>query len=101
MLHGETKDRSRMLIDISGKIVSMIGSPILTESMKERISDSIRQKKTDNLTLIDEKEALLVWSKLDSDWVLVEVTPWKEITHASVRLAKIFIALGFSAVLIV
>jgi two-component system sensor histidine kinase YesM len=101
MLHGETKNRSRMLIDISGKIVSMIGSPILTESMKERISDSISQKKTDNLTLINEKEALLVWSKLDSDWVLVEVTPWKEITHASVRLAKIFIALGFSAIVIV
>ncbi|UUZ96757.1 methyl-accepting chemotaxis protein [Paenibacillus sp. P25] len=45
-------------------------------------------------------ESLLVWSKARSDWMLIEMTPWKSIVHGGVRLAYILIAAGLTAIFI-
>jgi two-component system, sensor histidine kinase YesM len=48
-----------------------------------------------------EKDILMVWSKsYQEGWVLVELTPWREITHGSIQLAKTLALLGAAAVIV-
>jgi len=100
LIRGETEGRSRILLDASGKTVASIGDPKLIEFAKDRIRQSENKSESARLTVASGKEALLVWSKPRSDWMLVEVTPWKNIVHGSVRLAIILISVGLTAIVV-
>lgn len=100
LIRGETEDRNRILLDASGKTVASIGDPKLIEFAKEKIIKNGNKSESVHLTLAGGEEALLVWSKPRSDWMLVEVTPWKNIVHGSVRLALILISVGLSAIVV-
>lgn len=46
-------------------------------------------------------ENLIVYSKVaDSDWMIVEITPWKQITAGSLKLAGAIISIGIGALLL-
>ncbi len=46
-------------------------------------------------------DALVVWSQLnDPNWTLVEITPWKQITEGSVRIAWLLAWIGLSAIIV-
>ncbi|MCU6793048.1 sensor histidine kinase [Paenibacillus sp. WQ 127069] len=102
LVRGETdgKQRNRVLLDAGGKMITSIGNTMLYESSLDRIRG--KEGKSDYIHLpdVEGEEALLVWSKVRSDWMLVEVTPWKNIIHGSVRLAYIIVSVGLTAILI-
>lgn len=100
LIRGETEGRNRILLDASGKTVASIGDPMLIEFAKDKISKIENSSENIHLPSAGGEEALLVWSKPHSDWKLVEITPWKNIIHGSVRLALILISLGLSAIFI-
>jgi len=101
LIRGETDGRSRLLLDAGGKTISSIGGPVLSDAELSRIrgleesSGSIRLPGTDG-----REESLLVWNKTRSDWMLLEVTPWREIVQGSVDLAIILLCVGLTAIII-
>jgi two-component system sensor histidine kinase YesM len=100
LMRGETEGRSRILLDARGKTVASIGDPMLIDFAKDRIKKNENKSESTHLPPTSGEEAMLVWSKPHSDWMLVEVTPWKNIVHGSVRLALILISVGLSAIFI-
>lgn len=100
LMRGETEGRNRILLDARGKTVASIGDPALIEFAKGRIKKDENKLESIHVPSTGGEEALLVWSKPHSDWMLVEVTPWKNIVHGSVRLALILISVGLSAIFI-
>jgi two-component system sensor histidine kinase YesM len=102
MVRGESegKERNRLLLDASGRTIATIGKPTLSESELQLIGS--KDIASDYIHLPDNQGegALLVWSKLRSDWMLIEVTPWKDIVHGSIRLAYILVSVGLTAICI-
>ncbi|NQX63493.1 cache domain-containing sensor histidine kinase [Paenibacillus qinlingensis] len=96
----EGKERNRLLLDASGRTIATIGKPTLSESELQLIGS--KDMVSDYIHLPDNQGegALLVWSKLRSDWMLIEVTPWKDIVHGSIRLAYILVSVGLTAICI-
>ncbi|WP_229757975.1 cache domain-containing sensor histidine kinase [Paenibacillus marchantiophytorum] len=100
LIRGETKGRSRLLFDASGRKIAAIGNPNLQESELEKIKLIKEKSGSLHLTAKQQSESLLVWSKSPSNWTLVEVTPWKSIINGSIRLALILLTVGLSAIFI-
>ncbi|TVY10283.1 cache domain-containing sensor histidine kinase [Paenibacillus cremeus] len=98
LIRGETDGRNRVLLDAGGKTIMSIGQPVLNEVEIGKSKTSINKSET--IHLPEGEEALMVWSNSHSDWMLVEVTPWKNIVHGSVRLALILLSVGLSAIVI-
>lgn len=94
------KARNRLLLDAGGKTIASIGNPSFSEKELELINS--KGGKSNYIHLSGElgEDSLLVWSKSRSDWMLVEITPWKNIVHGSVRLAYILVSVGLSAIFI-
>ncbi|UUZ84874.1 histidine kinase [Paenibacillus sp. P26] len=101
LIRGETDGRDRILLDSGGRTIASIGHPTLDAPELERIRGY--EGKSDYIHLPagpSRDESLLVWSKARSDWMLIEMTPWKSIVHGGVRLAYILIAAGLTAIFI-
>ncbi|WP_282940922.1 sensor histidine kinase [Paenibacillus sp. RC67] len=101
LVRGETEGRNRILLDAGGKTISSIGNPVLNESELNKIRAENNRSGSMHLPASEGREdALLVWNKTRSDWMLVEATPWRSIVNGSVRLAFILITVGLSAIFI-
>lgn len=99
-IRGETEGRSRLLFDGDGRKIASIGDPQLREGELNRIISGSGSLRSVRLATHKGGDALLVWSKSPSGWTLVEVTPWKNIVHGSIRLAQILLSVGLSAIVI-
>ncbi|CAH0120199.1 MULTISPECIES: sensor histidine kinase [unclassified Paenibacillus] len=88
---------NRIILDAGGKKMTGIGSVV-----KDDI-DSIDMKSLHDSSghlRLKEKGLLLVWSRLfDTNWVLVQLTPWAEVVQGSEKLAGLLLSLGAGAVL--
>ncbi|WP_205516836.1 sensor histidine kinase [Paenibacillus sp. SYP-B3998] len=100
LIRGETEARSRLLFDAGGRKIASIGDSHLQASELEKIKLIKEKSGSVHLATNQQSESLLVWSKSPSNWTLVEVTPWKNIVHGSVRLALILLTVGISAIFI-
>lgn len=101
LVRGETEGRNRILLDAGGKTISSIGNPVLSESELNSIRADNHKSGSTRLPAAEGREdALLVWNKTHSDWMLIEATPWRSIVNGSVRLAFILITVGLSAIFI-
>lgn len=102
MVRGESegREKNRLLLDASGRTIATIGKPTLSEDELGLISS--KDIASNYIHLPDERGegALLVWSKVQSDWMLIEITPWKDIVHGSIRLAYILVSVGLTAICI-
>ncbi|KRE66095.1 hypothetical protein ASL11_19815 [Paenibacillus sp. Soil750] len=102
MVRGESegKEKNRLLLDASGRTIATIGKPTLSEEDLGLISS---KEIASNYIHLPDKQgegALLVWSKVRSDWMLIEITPWNDIVHGSIRLAYILVTVGLTAICI-
>jgi len=102
LLAGRSSETNRMMIDSQGRQFLKIGQiPDHTElskwiNAKNGQSDFVHTQDDTGVG-----NSLLVYSKLtDSDWTLVEITPWKEITAGSFKLAEVIGIIGVAAVLL-
>jgi two-component system, sensor histidine kinase YesM len=102
LLEGQTKSGNRVLFDSGGQIITqMDDSPL-----NKRIYPYIKELNagTGNMRLphdYGEDGSLLVWSRLfNSNLILVEITPWEQVTQGSLILARILLFAGFTTVLL-
>ncbi|MGG1877143.1 sensor histidine kinase [Paenibacillus cisolokensis] len=102
ILEGYSKDSNRMLLDLNGRELLSVGKSMTDAGLQEQDlqfadqSGVLRQH-----TQPHGVESLVVYSKVaDSNWMLVEITPWERITSGSVKLAGVIITIGIGALLL-
>ncbi|MUG68521.1 HAMP domain-containing protein [Paenibacillus campinasensis] len=102
ILEGYAKDSNRMLLDLNGRELLSVGKSMTDAGLQEQDlqfadqSGVLRQH-----TQPHGVESLVVYSKVaDSNWMLVEITPWERITSGSVKLAGVIITIGIGALLL-
>lgn len=102
MLAGQNGTANRMMIDAAGRQLLTIGEVPSESELSEWVSGNVGQSGTAQIdSAHGRKDTLLVYSKLsDSNWMLVEVTPWQQITAGSIRLAEVIGLIGIAAVLL-
>ncbi|WP_059102608.1 cache domain-containing sensor histidine kinase [Shouchella shacheensis] len=91
---------NRMLLDSDQQIIASVGSPELTSEheMKQAVSETEQNSLGEGE--LEGERGLIVWSGLsDSDWLLVELTPWGELTGGGERMAKVLFGISFFAVI--
>ncbi len=102
LIQGEEPDSNRVLLDLGLRAVTSTGD-IPAEQYRDTVQDLIHNY---NANLNDKgtlryHDSLIVWSKLfSSDWILMEVTPWSEVTKGSVRTAIVLFSIGIAAIAI-
>lgn len=111
LIQGETDGRSRLLFDTGNRIITSIGDPQLNNEVMKKfgeIDEVMRKSEEKDNSLTGsihlpnfQPDALLVWSRSPSNWVLVEITPWKDIVNGSVKLALILLSVGLIFIVIV
>ncbi|MFD1954805.1 sensor histidine kinase [Paenibacillus thailandensis] len=102
MLAGPSGDGNRMMLDASGEPLISIG-----DVPDEKLWSSWKSKLSDSSGLLREEwedgggDALIVYSRMkESDWTMVEVTPWSSITRGSLRLAETIALIGVAAIVL-
>ncbi|MEK8127164.1 sensor histidine kinase [Paenibacillus filicis] len=101
LVQGESEGRKRILLDGGGKTISSIGNLALPEPVLSGIRASKDRSGSVRLPAVaDSEDVLIVWNKSQSDWILIEATPWNSIVHGSLRLAYTLIAVGLAAIFI-
>ncbi|MEM1505595.1 sensor histidine kinase [Domibacillus sp. 8LH] len=104
LMNGEVDSRDRLLIDSSHSIIAYNGSRNVSEYLNAFTELSNEENVNVNGSSRQE-EKFVVWSKLaNSDWILIEVTPWNEIISGSVKLAQLLlfislVTIGFIVIL--
>ncbi|WP_372634427.1 sensor histidine kinase [Cohnella sp.] len=93
---------SRMLLDASGNPILHIGSVPDGDSWSRRAAEM--QGQSGVFRIQDSQSdsgSLLVYSRSrNSDWTMVELTPWSQITKGSLKLTKAIAAIGAVAILL-
>lgn len=103
LLSGNTVDSNRMMTNSAGEQIVKIGHVLNQNELSKWIDLKDQQSgyvhiRTDS----NVGDSLLVYSKLDnSNWTLIEMTSWNQITEDSFRLAEVIALIGIAAVLIV
>ncbi|WNR44200.1 sensor histidine kinase [Paenibacillus roseipurpureus] len=102
LVRGETegKEKNRLLLDASGRTIAAIGEPTLSDSELQLISSKDISSNYIHLPGNRGEGSLLVWSKVRSEWTLIEITPWKNIVQPSIHLAYMLVSVGLSAIFI-
>ncbi|MFD0696709.1 sensor histidine kinase [Paenibacillus sp. GCM10027628] len=100
LIRGETETRTRLLFDAGGRQIASIGDAHLQANEWEIIGRIKDKSGSMHISANQPNDSLLVWSKSPSNWTLVELTPWKNIVHGSIRLAFILLGVGLSAIFI-
>lgn len=93
LMNGEVDSRDRLLIDSSHNIIAYNGSKDVNEylSVFNELSNDEKVNLHVNGSSRQGKE-FIVWSKLmNSEWILIEVTPWNDIISGSVKLAQLLL----------
>ncbi|UAL53807.1 sensor histidine kinase [Bacillus sp. CMF21] len=103
MLEDENGKVNRILVDSSQLPIASIGK-IDIEDALGTIGDIEKNEDADLNSdgFMRYEDKFVVWSKLfNNDWLLVEITPWKEIAKNSLELAGILFLIGLIAILLV
>ncbi|WP_435924189.1 sensor histidine kinase [Paenibacillus sp. DYY-L-2] len=102
ILAGYSQDSNRILLDMNGRELLNVGRSMKDTGLREqdlRFPDEsgVFRSHTQPYGV----ESLVVYSKVaDSEWMLLEITPWKQITAGSVKLAGAIISIGIGALLL-
>lgn len=104
LLMGHSAESNRLMVDSRGEQFLKIGQIPDHNELSTWIGSDAKQKQSGYVRTQGGSEAgdsLLVYSKLaDSNWTLVEITPWQHITAGSIRLAEVIGLIGIAAVLL-
>ncbi|WP_110931122.1 sensor histidine kinase [Paenibacillus bouchesdurhonensis] len=102
MLEGYSQNSNRILLDRNGRELLSVGKPMKEAGLLESDPRFIGESGVFRLhTQPHSVENLIVYSKVaDSDWMLVEITPWKQITAGSMKLAGAILTIGIGALLL-
>ncbi|MCA1295170.1 sensor histidine kinase [Paenibacillus sp. alder61] len=101
ILAGHTSNANRLMVDSQGRELVRTGQVLdhteLSEWINAKDEESGHVRIRGNAKIGD---SLLVYSKLqDSNWTLVEISSWKQITEGSYTLAMVIGFIGLAAIL--
>lgn len=102
MLEGYSQDSNRIMLDTNGRELLSVGKSMQEAGLLESDPRFVGESGVFRLhTQPHGIDSLIVYSKVaDSNWMLVEITPWKQITAGSVKLAGAIISIGIGALLL-
>lgn len=87
------------LLDATGKLITATGDPSFFMQQEDQIKEHLDSQTTGAKRTGDE---FLVWSSsLDSQWSLVEITSWSQITAGSLKQTKIILAFGIATIVLI
>ncbi|WNS43712.1 sensor histidine kinase [Paenibacillus sp. MMS20-IR301] len=87
------------LLDATGKLITATGDPAFFLDNEAQIERHLESQTNGAKRTGDE---FLVWSSsLDSQWSLVEITSWSQITAGSLKQTQIILALGIATIVLI
>ncbi len=100
LMDGEVRGVNRLLIDATEHPITYDG--ILKTSEYQEVLNKLKQDEDVNLNadgFTRYNQNFVVWSKqFNSDWLLLEITPWEKISKGSMQLAIILFSIGIIAI---
>jgi two-component system sensor histidine kinase YesM len=100
LIEGGNQEANRLLIDSAERLITYDGK--LETGHYLEILNELKQNPDMNLNadgFTRYKGNFVVWSKLfNTDWLLLEITPWKEVAKGSIQLAALLFFIGMIAV---
>ncbi|MFJ5621590.1 sensor histidine kinase [Peribacillus loiseleuriae] len=103
LMAGNIKGVHRLLIDSAELPITYYGN-LKTDKYLD-ILNELKQTPTVDLNesgFVRYKDNLVVWSKLfNTDWLLLEITPWEEVSKGSLQLAAILFSIGLITIVLV
>lgn len=107
-MSGEMPNSNRILLDSGGRVITYIGDPSLQTKIKSYLpamkdeSGYIKVGLPGNTdSASSKKNALMVWAMhYNSNCMLVQLTPWNQITQGSIHISAVLTLVGASAILI-
>lgn len=106
ILTEDNSSASRLLLDSGGRMIMhtrITPPPAEIDAILKEVSGDAghAHQLLEAAGSLPEKNMLTVWSRTaPGSWMLVELTPWKDITGGSVRLAWTMAAIGAAAILL-
>lgn len=102
MLEGYSPDSNRIMLDSDGRELLSVGKSMSEAGLSEQVDRFVGESGVFRLhTQPQGIDSLVVYSKLaDSNWMLVEITPWAQITSGSLKLAVAIVSIGLGALLL-
>ncbi|MGG1552733.1 sensor histidine kinase [Paenibacillus ferrarius] len=102
LLSGNSIGINRIMVDSSGQEFVRVGEKFEQLELNNWINMKTQQSGFVHIPGNSGMEdSLLVYSKMaDSNWTLIEMTPWSQITASSVRLAEVITIIGVAAILL-
>ncbi|WNR42835.1 cache domain-containing sensor histidine kinase [Paenibacillus roseipurpureus] len=104
LLSRDKNNPQRMLVDAGGRMLMQTGKKV-SETEASQIVNSVQGESGYKRIAISTQgdrgvhNVLSVWTRgYQEGWVLIEWTPWEEITRSSVKLAKTLAAIGAGAI---
>ncbi|MBW4080285.1 sensor histidine kinase [Paenibacillus sp. S150] len=103
LLTGNSSESNRMMTNAEGQQFLKIGQALDQDTASEWMELGSRQSGYAHIRDGGQGgDSLLVYSRLEnSNWTLVEITSWNQITASSFRLAEVILLIGIGAVLLV
>lgn len=104
ILSEDKPSSNRVLLDSGGRLMLDTGNAAVSKEITTLMKDGQLAVKPDtgykrirlssDVGSVD-RNSLMVWSRsFPDDWILVELTPWSEITRGSMNLARTLVVMG-------
>ncbi|MCJ8013428.1 sensor histidine kinase [Paenibacillus sp. KQZ6P-2] len=102
----ENGEYNRLLFDTGGRLITSVGDPGILMKAEDyvRVTQGNSGIKGSQVSKgeFGNRSSLLVWSQLfGSDWLLIEVTPWKQLTTGSLHIARVLMIIGIISIILV
>ncbi|OMF21948.1 sensor histidine kinase [Paenibacillus sp. FSL H8-0548] len=102
LLKGKSSESNRMMTNAEGEQFLKTGQSLSQNELSLWVD--VKTEKSGYVHIRGDKkidDSLLVYSKLDtSNWTLVEITSWNQITMSSFKLAEVIIIIGVAVMLL-
>ncbi|MFB9760830.1 sensor histidine kinase [Ectobacillus funiculus] len=101
LIQGEDQASNRILLDSGGRPIISTGNLSVKEYSQLIEKIGLLSGKVDNQWSMKYTDSFIVWSKpFNSDWLILQITPWNDLTKESRMMATILLSIGIIAIVI-
>jgi two-component system sensor histidine kinase YesM len=108
MLYGDEQEANRMLLDSGARLITYVGNNSQIDGGIDTYVKVVNEENEQVSILLKRQgvtryqDLLIVWSTLySSDWLLVEISKWSEVTAGSRKIATVLYSISFAAIVAV